>query len=346
MKAAVFYGPRNIKLEEIDRPKILEQEVLIKVKVAGICGSDLHYYKGEGGRELPPGTVLGHEFSGEVVAVGDGVKKIKVGDRVAVEPLLGCEKCQFCTVGQYHLCKELKHIGFEWKGGFAEYTKAPERKVFKLPDNVSYEEAALLDCYAVSVHAIHRVKVEINDIVIIFGGGPIGLTTTQVVKAAGVKKVIVVDLIDKILQIAKNAGADVTIDASKVNVVNEINKLTNGLGADVIFECVGGTAPTLAQAIRAVKPGGTIGIIGMYRGLPNMNLRIAHTKEINIVFIWSYAKWKTIPEFKIALDMLAEKKLDAKPLITHKFPLSKIEEGFSTIENKKDSGAIKVLIIP
>jgi len=328
MKVAVFYGPRDIRVEETGTPKLLEKEVLIKVKAAGICGSDLHYYKGEGSR------------------VGEEVTNIKVGDRVAVEPLIGCGKCLFCQIGKYHLCNQLKHIGFEFKGAFAQYVKAPEKKAFKLPSNVSYEEAALLDCYAVSVHTIHRVKVNINDIVVIFGGGPLGLTTLEVVKAAGAKKVIVVDLSDNILQIAKNAGADIIINASKVNVIKEINEITNELGADVVFECVGGMAPTLGQAIQVVRPGGTIGIIGVYSEFPQMNLRKAYTKEINIVFIWSYAKWGIFTEFGIALDMLAQGKLNAIPLITHKFPLNKIKQAFTVAENKKDFGAVKVLINP
>jgi len=346
MKAAVFHGLRDIRIEEMDVPQLLNKEVLIKVKAAGICGSDLHYYKGEGNRELPSGTVLGHEFSGEVVAIGEEVTNIKVGDRVSVEPLIGCGKCPFCQIGKYHLCNQLKHIGFEFKGAFAQYTKAPEKKVFKFPNNVSYEEAALIDCYAVSVHAIHRVKVEINNIVVIFGGGPLGLTTLEVVKAIGVNKVIVVDLFDNILQIAKNAGADIIINASKVDVIKEINKATNELGADIVFECVGGMAPTLGQAIQVVRPGGTIGIIGVYSEFPQMNLRQAYIKEINIVFIWSYSKWGIFTEFEIALDMLAQGKLNAIPLITHKLPLSKIKEAFTVAVNKKDFGAVKVLITP
>ena len=346
MKAAVFYSPRDIRIEEIEVPKLSEKEVLIKVKAAGICGSDLHYYKGEGSRELPSGTVLGHEFSGEVVAIGEEVTNIKVGNRVAVEPLIGCGKCLFCQIGKYHLCNQLRHIGFELKGAFAQYTKAPEKKAFKLPNNVSYEEAALLDCYAVSVHAIHRVKVEVNNIVVIFGGGPLGLTTLEVVKATGAKKVIVVDLSDNILQIAKNAGADIVINASKVDVIKEINKVTNELGADIVFDCVGGMAPTFGQAIQVVRPGGTIGIIGVYSEFPQMNLRKAYTKEINIVFIWSYAKWGIFTEFEIALDMLAQGKLNATPLITHKFPLNEIRQAFTIAENKKDFSAVKVLITP
>lgn len=346
MRAAIFYGPKNIKVEEIKKPEISGDEVLIRVKAAGICGSDLHFYKGEAPVKVPSGTILGHELSGEVVAVGDEVERIKIGDRVGIEPLIGCGKCSFCRIGKYHLCKGLKHIGFAFGGGFAEYTKAPQEKVFKLPQNISYEEAVLLDTYAVSVHAIHKVRIDISDLVVILGGGTLGLTTMQIVKAAGAKKVVIVGRRDKGLQIAKYAGADITINTSKVNVVDEVRKLSGGLGADIVFECVGGFAPTLQQAIKITRPGGTIGIIGVFTKNPNLDFWSAHTKEISLIFIWSYANWRIKPEFETALELLASRKLKPIPIITHTFPLSKINEGFSALLNKKESNAVKVLILP
>jgi len=346
MKAGVFYGPQNIKVEEVEKPEVSAGYVIIRVKAAGICGSDLHFYKGATLLKISPGTVLGHELSGEVVAVGDGVTKVKVGDRVGVEPLIGCGKCSFCGIGEYHLCKELKHIGFAFKGGFAEYAKAPQEKVFKLTENISYEQATLLDSYAVSVHAIHKVRVEVNDVVAIIGGGTLGLTTVQVVKAAGVKKVLVIGRRDEGLRIAKDAGADIIINASKIDVLNEVKKLTGGLGADVVFECVGGNAPTMAQAVQIAKPGGTIGIIGVFTKNPTFDFWSAHSKELSLVFVWSYANWGIKPEFEIALELLAAGKFNAEPLITHKFPLNKINDGFLTLSNKKESNALKVVVIP
>jgi len=345
MKAALFYGPKDIRVEEIEKPKITSKEVLIKAKAVGICGSDLHFYKGEAPIKLPTGTVLGHELSGEVVAIGDEVKSIKIGDRVGVEPLIGCGKCVFCKIGQYHLCKNLKHIGYAYKGGFAEYTKVPEENIYNLPDNVTYEEASLLDCYAVSVHALNRVRVKINDVVVIIGGGPLGITTAQLVKVAGVKKVILIDLLDEVLQVARKAGIDYVLNASKIDVVNEIIKLTDGMGADIVFESVGGEAPTLNQAVQMIKPGGTIGIIGM-RNEGTIDFYSAHTKEISIVFIFSYAKWGIDAEFKIALNLLESKRINAAPLITHRYILDEINDGFTAALNKKESKAIKVIINP
>jgi L-iditol 2-dehydrogenase len=345
MKAALFYGPKDIRVQEIEKPKITSKEVLIKVKAAGICGSDIHFYKGEAPIKLDVGTVLGHELSGEVVAIGDEVKSIKIGDRVGVEPLIGCGKCVFCKIGQYHLCKNLKHIGYAYKGGFAEYTKVPQENIYNLPDNVTYEEASLLDSYAVSVHALNRVTVKINDIVVIIGGGTLGITTAQLVKLAGAKKVIVIDLLDEVLQVARKAGIDYILNASKIDVVNEVMKLTDDMGADIVFESVGGEAPTLNQSVQMIKPGGTIGIIGI-RNKGSMDFWSAHTKEINIIFIWSYAKWGINAEFKIALNLLESKKINATPLISYKYTLDKINDAFATALNKKESNAVKVIINP
>ena len=345
MKAAIFYGPKDIRVQEIEKPKITSKEILIKVKAAGICGSDLHFYKGELPIKLDSGTVLGHELSGEVVAIGDEVKSIKIGDRVGVEPLIGCGKCVFCKIGQYHLCKDLKHIGYAYKGGFAEYTKVPQENIYNLPDNVSYEEASLLDCYAVSVHGLNKVRVKINDVVVIIGGGPLGITTAQLVKVAGVKKVILIDLLDEVLQVARKAGIDYVLNASKIDVVNEIRKLSDGMGADIVFESVGGEAPTLNQAVQMIKPGGTIGIIGL-RNEGSMDFWSAHKKEISVVFIWSYAKWNIETEFKIALDLLGSKRINAAPLITHRYTLDEINDGFTAALNKKESKAVKVIIKP
>lgn len=348
MKAALFYGPKDIRVGEIETPTLLPDDrfnVLIRVKAAGVCGSDLHFYKGETPSRLQERSVLGHELSGEVVAVGAGVDKVRVGDRVGVEPLIGCGKCNFCLTGQYHLCRGLNHIGYYYPGGFAEYTKAPQNNVYRLPNNVSCEDACLLDCYAVSVHGLNRIPVNVNDVVVIIGGGPLGITTAQVVKAHGARKVILIDLLDEVLAVAKKAGIDDTLNAAKTDAVNEVRKLTQGSGADIVFETVGGTAPTLDQAIAMVRPGGTVGLIGI-RNEGSMNSRDAHTKEINMIFVWSYATWGIESEFGIALNLLSAGRIKATPLITHTFTLGDIKEAFETALNKKDSKAVKVLIKP
>jgi (R,R)-butanediol dehydrogenase/meso-butanediol dehydrogenase/diacetyl reductase len=344
MKAGVFYGKEDIRVEEVKDLQAEKGTVIVKVKAAGICGSDLHFYRGV--VDLPKGTVLCHELSGEIVEVGEGVSSFKVGDRVGIEPLIGCGECRFCKVGEYHLCAQLKHIGIFYSGGFAEFSRVPEDKLYKLPENVSFEVASLLDCYAVSVHAINKVRVEVDDVVVILGGGPLGLTTAQVVKAAGVNEVVLVDLIDGVLEVAKKAGIGCTINATKEDVVKKVKELSGGLGADVVFEAVGGDAPTLNQAIQLARPGGTVGIIGARMEASNLDVWTAFIKELNIQFVWSYAMWGFKREFDIALNLLASGKINAAPLITHKVSLDEINKGFRLANNKKESNAVKVLVIP
>jgi len=347
MKAGIFYGPGDVRYEEIETPKLEpgdEFDVLIHVMAAGVCGSDMHYYKGEAPEALRERAVLGHELSGVVLEVGVNVTNVKPGDRVGVEPLIGCGVCAYCLSGDYHLCQSLKHIGYFYGGGFAEYVKAPHGKVYLLPDSVSFEEASTLDCYAVAVHAMKRVAVNIHDFVVVIGAGPLGICTAQVAQAAGARKVILVDLIEEILALARQSGINDTINSSQGNIVEEIMRLTGGKGADIVFETVGGNAPTLDQSVEMVRYGGTVGLIGM-RNRSTIDFWKAHGKELNLTFIYSYAYWNYATEFEIALQMMADRHLNAKPMITHRFPMSRIKEAFDTTLNKQSSKAIKVVVI-
>ena len=340
MKAGVVYGPRNIKVEEVDMPSPGPGEVLLEVKAAGICGSDLHYHRSDAASS-PNGRIMGgHELSGKIVAVGEDVKRRKVGERVGVEPLLGCGECQFCSMGYYHLCSRLAHPG----GGFREYTALLEEKVFPLPDNVSYEEAATLDCLAVGVHAIHRGGVTVTDAVAVIGDGAIGLSSLEVAKAAGAKRTALIGHHQVNLDIAEKVGADIAVNSAASDEVEAIMQLTGGAGCEVVIETVGGMTNTMESAVKIAKPGGTIVVIGMFRKPVELNFGRLMRNEIDIIFSWSYSTWDGITEFDIALDMLARGELDAKSLITHRFPLDRISDAFQAALNKGDSGALKVLI--
>jgi 2-desacetyl-2-hydroxyethyl bacteriochlorophyllide A dehydrogenase len=339
MRAGVVYGPRDIKVEEVEMPSPGPDEVLLEVKAAGICGSDLHYHRANASGTPNRRVMGGHELSGKITAVGKDVKRRKVGERVSVEPLLGCGECQFCSMGYYHICKNLTHPG----GGFREYTAILEEIVFPIPDNVSYEEAAILDCLAVGVHAVHRAGVTITDTAAIIGDGAIGLSTLEVARAAGAKTALIGHH-ENNLAIAKKVGADIAVNSAKSDEVEEIMQLTNGEGCEVVFETVGGMAETLESAVRIAKPGGIIVIIGMFAKPVELDFRRLMRNEIDLIFSWSYATWQGVPEFEIALDLLARGKLDAKSLITHRFPLDKISDAFHAALNKRESNALKVLI--
>ena len=340
MKVAMVYGPRNLGVEEIEEPKISSGEVLIRNKAAGVCGSDLHYHRRDSDESIrrPAG---GHEFSGVVAAVGRGVKNVKAGDRVGVEPLVGCGECHFCAAGNYHICNDLRHLS----GGFGEYTKAPKGKVFKLPDDVSYEESALLDCIAVGVHAVQRFKTQMTDTAVVLGDAAIGLSTMQVAKVNGARRAGVVGHHDNSLQIAEEIGADFTINGNTEDTAAKVMELTDGLGADVVYESVGGTATTLTEAVNMVRPGGTIVVIGSFAQQPELNFRRLLRYEVKLLFSWSYSRWQGIPEFQIALDLLKEGKVNAKAIITHKFPLDQISDAFHAALNKYESKATKVVVM-
>jgi L-iditol 2-dehydrogenase len=341
MRAGVVYGPRDIKVEEVETPSPGPGEVLLEVKAAGICGSDLHFHRSSAGSSPARRVMGGHELSGRIAAVGEGVKRRNVGERVGVEPLLGCGECQFCSMGYYHICKKLTHPG----GGFREYTTLLEEKVFPLPDSVSYEEAAILDCLAVGVHAVHRAGVTITDAVAVIGDGAIGLSTLEVARAAGSRKTALIGHHEGNLKIAKKVGADVAINSARSDEVEEVMRLTGGEGCEVVFETVGGMADTMESAVQIAKPGGTIVVIGSFAKSVELNFRHLLRNEIDLVFSWSYSTWEGAPEFEIALDLLTRGELNAKALITHKFPLDRISDAFHAALNKDESGALKVLLV-
>ena len=340
MRAGVVYGPRDIRVEEVEIPSPGRGEVLLEVKAAGICGSDLHFHRTSDDGTPVRRMMSGHELSGRIAAIGEGVARREVGERVGVEPLLGCGECQFCSMGNYHLCKKLTHPG----GGFREYTVIQEEKLFPLPDDVSYEEAATLDCLAVGVHAVHRAGVTITDAVAVIGDGAIGLSTLEVAKAAGAKRTALIGHHMDNLEVAKKVGADIAVNSAQADEVEAVMQLTDGEGCEVVFETVGGMANTLESAVQIVKPGGTIVVIGSFAKPVELNFRHLLRNEINLVSSWSYSTWEGLPEFSIALDLLAKGELDAEILITHKFPLNKISEAFHAALNKSESGALKVLV--
>ncbi len=345
MKAAVLYGKEDIRVENV--PDLVLDDylnVLVKVKAAGICGTDIHFYEWLYPDRVPRFAVLGHEFAGEVVAVGEGVTNVKVGDRVAVEPLNGCGTCAYCRSGDYHLCKDLRQSGKHYSGGFAEYTKVNCNKCVKIPENVSYRQAALLDCYAVGVHSLKRIPVSVSDVVVVYGAGPMGLCTAQIVKAAGARKVILIDVVQEVLDIARTAGIEYVVNSLHEDPVARVMELTDGARADIVFDSVGGRAPTMDLQIQMLRPHGKLGMIGV-RQDTTFNMAKPHFKEIDIVFIFSYAMWNYRTEFSMAMNLLEKGAILASPLVTHTFPLASIHEAFETAKNKSLSHAIKVMII-
>lgn len=351
MKAAMFYGGKNIRVEEVPDPVPSPGEVLIEVKAAGICGSDLHGYRVRPERPwFPYPHTSGHELAGVVAALGPGVTKLKVGDRLGIEPLhlIGCGECRWCRAGHYEACPTRGTVNGvrRHSSGFAELDVAPEGNCYPLPDELSIEAASILDVYACAVHAVHCVPVKPSYTVVVVGTGPIGLSAVEAYKALGVRKVIVCGHRDEILAQAKEIVADEVINSTKVDPVGAVKEFTDGEGANVVIEAVGGRASTFESALRMVAPNGTLGIMGMYTLPQTLDCQAAYGKQMRITWINSYGAWEGVPEYKIAMDMMMSGKFHPLKIITHRFPLEGIAAAFAAADNKRESGAIKVLVIP
>lgn len=350
MKAAVFYGGPDVRVEERVTPEPGPGEVLVRVRAAGICGSDLHGYRDAPGSAAAPFTA-GHELCGEVAGFGPGVTGFSIGQRVGIEPmhLVGCGQCVHCRRGDYHICprrgqRDGKRLH---SSGFSEYDLVAATNVFPLPDHVTFDEAAILDVYAVAVHGVNRIPVRPFDRVVIQGTGAVGLTQGQVCRALGAKQVILIGTRGEPLEVAVTSGAaDAVVNGNQVDAVQAVLDLTEGNGADVVFETVGGRASTLQQAIDLAAFGGKIGVVGLFVAPTQIDPRPAMKKEVEIRWINSYSSWQGVREFQIALDLLASGKIDAGPLITHHVPLDRVAEGFALANDKRSSGAIKVLVSP
>jgi threonine dehydrogenase-like Zn-dependent dehydrogenase len=349
MKAALFYGGPDIRVRSVPTPTPGPGQALVRVLAAGVCGSDLHGYRDRESKPEQP-YLKGHELAGEIAELGPGIEGLAVGQRVGVEPghLVSCGRCRWCRRGDTQLCAELGVFGGErfHSTGFAEYSLEAASNCYPLPENVSIEEAAILDVYAVAVHAVHRVQVYPTDAVVVLGTGAIGLATAQVARVAGAGSVLVVGRRDAPLDVARQLGCDGTVNAAQEDVAGSVRALTGGRGADVVYEAVGGTADTLAQAIACAARGGRIGVIGAFGEPQAVDTRLCMRKELALKWVWSYGLWTGIPEYQVALDLLAGGRIEAAPLITHRFPLARIRKAFAAADDKRGSGAIKVLVLP
>ena len=348
MTAALKTSDGKFEIKEVDRVTVpAEDWVLARIMVSGICGTDLRHWK----KHEPDLTckIMGHEMAGEVVEIGSAVKNVKPGDRVVIETLLGDGTCDWCRVQQYNLCPNLYAVRMETVSrAFAEYVAGPATKFHRLPENVSFEEATVLDTFSVCLHAQQQSGLKINDQILIVGAGPIGIGQLQLAKLSGAE-VMIADVVESSLAIAKELGADHVINTAKENLVEKIFELTGGRGVDIAFECVGGEhmQETLQLATEATRIGGKVIIVGGFeKGKTPISLdwQKLQMGQIQLVFSASYAFWDIYPEMKMCLDLLAKGKLNAKKMITHTFPLTSINDAFETAEKKAETGALFVAL--
>jgi 2-desacetyl-2-hydroxyethyl bacteriochlorophyllide A dehydrogenase len=332
MKAALNTAKQTIEVRDIDDPAPGPGDVLVRVRACGICGSDLHFYHGDlpAAPNLPPG----HEYAGEIAALGDGVAGIEVGERVAIEPLRYCRECAYCTTGQYQLCPKRILMGSYAPGAMAEYVPVPAYGVYRLPDGLDFELGALAEPLAVAVHGLHIVDAAIGERVLVMGSGTIGLMSVLAARAFGAGEIIVTYRHEHQGQAALAAGA------TQVLKDDAMGRLE---GIDVVVETVGGTAPTLGQALGIVRAGGRVSVLGLFTQPSQVHALGLMLKEARITGGITYCRPGMKSDFQVALEILAADPERARALITHRFPLDQAAEAFTTASDKS-TGSIKVQI--
>ncbi len=343
MKAIVYEGPGKLAVKNVSQPKVGPKDVLVKVKAAGICGSDLELVRGNRVDVTPP-RILGHEVAGEIAEVGSQATKFLLGERVVVEPIISCGECRNCQVGRYNICNSLKFMGVHVDGAFAEYLVAPENRVYRIPDNLSFEAAAVLEPTAVGVHVVERAQVAVGDAIVVIGAGPIGLQIAQVAKARGAGCVIVTDVFDHRLELAKKLAADHVINDARGSVAQVVNEVTGGDGADVVIEVVGKSS-TILRTIDLVRAGGRIHIAGLsverFITEPPTFWMKALLKEVTVETSRSYAAGNWTKAIKLASKGL----VNCEALVSHVFPLEDAAKAFEVADRKLEN-AVKVLFKP
>ena len=333
--AAYMTGINKLELREIPMPVAKEKQVIVKMEYVGICGSDVHYLEhGKIGDFIVNGDfILGHECAGTVVAVGDGVKSLKVGDKVALEPGCTCGQCEFCKTGRYNLCPDVEFLATPpYNGCYMNYIAFPENMAFKLPDNITTKEGALVEPLAVGIHAANQGEVKLGSSVVILGAGCIGLVTLLACKAFGATDITVVDVIDKRLDYAMKLGATRVINAAKTDVLEKMAEVTAGKGTDIVIETAG-SARTISQTPYLVKTGGRIVLVGLApQDIIEFNFAKIMNKEADIKSVFRYRN--IYPQ---AINAIAKGIIDISGIVSHEFDFEDISTAFDyAINNKQD----------
>ncbi len=342
MRAAMLYGVKDLRVEDVEKPQIGAGEVLVKIRAATTCGTDLKIFqRGYVEKVIKLPTVFGHEWAGDIVEVGEGVTWLERDMRIRAGNSAPCLRCKMCQKGKYNLCEDMLWL---W-GGYAEYIRVPARTVLVntqvIPSQVTYEEAAIAEPLACVLHGAEEAGIKLGDIVAIIGAGPIGLLHLITAKKLGVEKVIISDLINERLEFARRLGADETINAKIEDTVKKIKELTSGYGADVVIEAIG-LPTTWEQALKVVSKGGKVLEFG---GCPpgteiKVNTEQLHYGEVTVIGVFH----ATPTHFKKALSLIASGTLKVKPLVTRQMSLNKIRDAFEVLTTSKSD--VKIAILP
>ena len=337
MKQQVMTSPGKIEFRDIPIPELAPNDVLVKMKRIGVCGSDIHVYHGKHPYTDYPVT-QGHEVSGKIEKVGSNVKNLEVGDKVTIQPQVVCDQCYPCTHGKYHICDDLKVMGFQTTGAASEFFKVESERVIKLPDEMTYEQGAMIEPCAVAVHVVSRGGDISGFNVLVLGAGPIGNLVGQTAKALGAKAVMITDLSDFRLDIAKKVGIDFTINPTKQDLTEEIENAFGSSKADLIIECVGSN-DTIDAAINNARKGTDIIVVGVFGEKASVDLGFVQDRELRLIGTLMYQS----DDYHKAIELVNLGKIKLGPLMTVHFPFEEYSKAYKYIDDKKDK-VMKVFI--
>jgi len=351
MKAALWYGKKDIRVENVKEPKLSNGEVIVKVKCCGICGTDLHEYI-SGPHLIPvdrphPVTghkapiIMGHEFSGDIIAIGPKVEGWKVGDRVVIEPNSHCGKCYYCQRGLHHLCSNYYTIGLQnYWGGFAEYSLVQDYMLNKLPDTLTYEQGAMVEPAALAMYGIKRGNIKVGDTILITGGGPTAVLMLMGVLAAGAYKVFMTEVLPGRLKRLEELGATKVFNPTKCDLKKEILERTDGIGVDVAIDCTGNEI-AINDCFEILKKRGMYVQSGLTVDKIKVDPFKWALKDLNMVGIWCYYHY----DFHWVINLIEAGRLPVEKLITKTIKVDDIvEEGFKVLTSDKEGKELKILV--
>jgi L-iditol 2-dehydrogenase len=343
MKALVLKEYRQFAIEDFPVPTLQPDEVLVRVRACGICGSDVHGMDGSSGRRIPP-IVMGHEAAGVIAEIGGAVTSWKKGDRVTFDSTVSCGECWYCRRGEINLCENRRVLGvscseYRRHGAFAEYVAVPQRILYRLPDNLSFEQAAMVEAVSVAVHAVERTPLSLNASVAVVGTGIIGLLVVQVLRARGCGQIIAIDLDEGKLKLARQFGATHALQATEPGLREKIGALTDGRGVDAAFEVVGLPA-TVKTAIESVRKGGSVTLVGNLKPQVELPLQAVVTRELTLIGTCASAG-----EYPACLDLIAGGKVNVTDFISATPPLEEGAQWFERL-HAGEKGLMKVLLKP
>jgi L-iditol 2-dehydrogenase len=343
MNALVLSEYRQFTLADLPVPVCGPAEVLVQVAACGICGSDVHGFDGSSGRRIPP-IVMGHEAAGIVAAVGSNVRTVSPGDRVTFDSTVYCARCEFCLRGDINLCENRQVVGvscgeYRRPGAFAEYIAVPETIVYRLPDSLSFADAAMLEAVSVALHAVKLSDIQGGETALVIGAGMIGLLTLQAARAAGCSRVFIADVDATRLQMAASLGAEETLHASEADLVREILRLTDGRGADIVLEAVGRNE-TVVTAIDCARKGGTVTLIGNIAPQVTIPLQRVVTRQIRL-----QGSCASAGEYPEAIELVSSGRIKVAPLISAVAPLEDGPQWFERLY-AREPNLMKVILDP